>query len=269
MLYHLQHPGTYQTLPLQVELLGIDHLQEPIQRPHGFPAFQWLFCTKGKGEFINDHQKSILTQGQGLLIYPSIAHSYKALTNDWTIQLIAFSGNACKEILQSLNLLESGVYYFSDANIIQTHIQHMLTLLNCNKTEREAALSKACYSMLIDLAPCIKHISQTTPTTENELVLKLADYMESNYANPLSLTELSEYINLSKEYMCHLFKQITGQTVMQYLKNVRIGRAKIFLMQYPEKHVSEIALLCGFEDAGYFGRVFKKMTGCTPERFRR
>ena len=57
MLYHIHHSGNYQKLPLQVELLGVDHLQEPIQSPHGFPAFQWLFCTKGKGEFINNGQK--------------------------------------------------------------------------------------------------------------------------------------------------------------------------------------------------------------------
>ena len=93
--------------------------------------------------------------------------------------------------------------------------------------------------------------------------------MESNYTQPVTLTDLSEYINLSKEYMCSLFKDVTGQTIMQYLKTVRIGRAKILLMQYPEKHVSEIAHLCGFEDAGYFGRVFKKMVGCTPDYFRR
>lgn len=272
MLYHIHHSGNYQKLPLQVELIGVDHLQEPIQRPHGFPAFQWLFCTKGKGEFINNGQKAILANGQGLLIYPSIPHSYKALSKDWTLQIIAFKGNACKEILQSLNMLESGVYYFSDAKIINTHTQNMLNILDNDTTPkilRESELSKACYSMLLDLEPCIKHINDTTQMTENELILKLTDYMESNYTQPVTLTDLSEYINLSKEYMCSLFKDVTGQTIMQYLKTVRIGRAKILLMQYPEKHVSEIAHLCGFEDAGYFGRVFKKMVGCTPDYFRR
>ena len=178
MLYHIHHSGNYQKLPLQVELIGVDHLQEPIQRPHGFPAFQWLFCTKGKGEFINNGQKAILAKGQGLLIYPSIPHSYKALSKDWTLQIIAFKGNACKEILQSLNMLESGVYYFSDAKIINTHTQNMLNILDNDtipKILREAELSKACYSMLLDLEPCIKHINDTTQMTENEFILKLTD----------------------------------------------------------------------------------------------
>lgn len=43
---------------------------------------------------------------------------------------------------------------------------------------------------------------------------------------------------------------------MQYLQTVRISRARIFLIQYPEKHVAEIAHMCGFESPSCFGKVF-------------
>ena len=66
-----------------------------------------------------------------------------------------------------------------------------------------------------------------------------------------------------------VFKQILGQTIVQYLQTVRITHARIFLIQYPEKQISEIASLCGFENSSYFGKVFRKICGCSPDQFRR
>ncbi len=124
-------------------------------------------------------------------------------------------------------MLETGVYHFSNADIFPTHIENLLHLSQRDIHEKEVELSKACYSMLLDLAPCIQQIHNTTPASENELVRKLIDYMEEEYARDVSLTELADYVNLSKEYMC------------------------------------------GFESPSYFGKVFKKIAGCTPDNFRR
>lgn len=269
MLYDLHYSNKYNFLPLLPKLLGVNHLQEPVQRPHGFPVFQWFYCVKGQGEFIINGQRSIISKGQGLLIYPHISHSYKGLTSDWTVHLIGFGGNACTEILQTLHMLESGVYHFSNSDIFPTHIENLLYLSQRDITEKETELSKACYSMLLDLSPSIRQIHNTTATYENELVRKLIDYMEEKYACDISLNELTDYVNLSKEYMCNLFKHTMHQTIMQYLQTVRISRARIFLIQYPEKHVAEIAHMCGFESPSYFGKVFKKIAGCTPDNFRR
>ena len=66
MMFHIQNPN--RPLPLQLELIGVDHHQEPIVRPGGMPFFQWFYCVKGQGEFIVNGQRSIISQGQGLLI---------------------------------------------------------------------------------------------------------------------------------------------------------------------------------------------------------
>ena len=161
------------------------------------------------------------------------------------------------------------MYHFSNSDIFPTHIENLLYLSQRDITEKETELSKACYSMLLDLSHCIRQIHNTTVTYENELVRKLIDYMEEKYACDISLNELADYVNLSKEYMCNLFKHTMHQTIMQYLQTVRISRARIFLIQYPEKHVAEIAHMCGFESSSYFGKVFKKIAGCTPDNFRR
>ena len=133
---------------------------------------------------------------------------------------------------------------------------------------KKAAYSKVCYSLLLDLSSCIKHINTSVPVQENRLVQQIIAYLEENYAKPVSLDDIARYVKLSKEYMCTLFKQCMQQSIMHYLQSVRISRARIFLLQYPEKKVLDIAKMCGFESPSYFGKIFKKEIGVTPENYR-
>lgn len=269
MLYTLHHSAKYHSLPLLPVLLGADHPQEPVLRSEGLPFYQWFYCVKGRGEFIVDHKKAVISEGQGLFIAPYIPHSYKGMNADWTVHLIGFRGAACAEILQALRMTESGVYHFLDSDVFPSYIAQFLALAEGSDPRKEEALSKLCYNMLLDLAPCIQYIHHSCPVAENELIERLIGLMEKNYGRSLSLTELAEQVNLSREYMCTLFKRSMNQTIMQYLQAVRIARARVFLIQYPEKHAAEIAHMCGFESPSYFGKVFKKIVGCTPDNFRR
>ncbi len=269
MIYSFSYPGTlHQSLPVSPHLLGINHWQEPILRPKGFPFYQWFYCVKGSGELIINQQKSILSTGQGALIYPRVPHSYHGITSDWTVHFIGFSGPNCPELLKTLQMHESDVYHFSDETIFPKYIERFYTLQKQKGKNRYTELSKECYSFLLDLSFCVQHINASVPAQENVLIQKMIDYMEENYENPISLDNLAGYIGLSKEYMCTLFKQSMQQTIMHYLLTVRISRARIFLIQYPEKKVLEIAQMCGFESPSYFGKVFKKEVGVTPENYR-
>ena len=104
---------------------------------------------------------------------------------------------------------------------------------------------------------------------ENDLVLKVVTYLEDNYQKPISLTDLSDVTHLSRDYMCALFKSATEQTIINCLTEIRIGHARQQLIQYPEKKVMDIAKSCGFDSPSYFGKIFKKMVGVTPEWYRK
>jgi transcriptional regulator GlxA family with amidase domain len=93
--------------------------------------------------------------------------------------------------------------------------------------------------------------------------------MEENYHTLISLSDLGNRVNVTREHLCRVFKQEMGQTIIQYLQNLRISRARIFLLQYPEKRVVEIAQMCGFENPSYFGKIFKEEVGMTPDHFRK
>lgn len=257
------------TLPLKLTMVGINHHQESINRPMGLPVFQWFFCVKGKGEFVSDHQCSIVTAGQGLLIYPNVPHFYRSLTEDWTVHFIGFDGPICPELLQSLSMKSSGVYHLSQPDIFENAMKTFHRILRTGKAQRDMDFSSACYRFLLELSETIKYIHPSELVRENPILRMILSYLEQNYSRPVSLSDLSAFTQHSKEYLCSLFKKEMDQTIMQYLIALRIQHAKIYLIQYPEKKISEIAAMCGFESPSYFGSVFRKASGTTPDQYRK
>ena len=88
-------------------------------------------------------------------------------------------------------------------------------------------------------------------------------YLETDPSLEKSVAEIAKMCNVSQNYFCRLFKEYSGITPQDYILKAKIEKAKIALRE-TSLSVSEIALLCGFEDASYFCRLFKKKTGVSP-----
>lgn len=270
MIYSFQTTRSKRKkLPLVLRFLGINHLQEPVNRQHGLPFFQWFYCATGSGEIIINHKKSVVHKGQGFFIYPNLPHAYRSLTDNWTVHIISFDGPVCMEILKSLGMYESGVYHFSNQSVFLEYVQALMYLKDRTDINLPQEFSKTCYSFLLDLSFCIRRINTSVPIQENRVVNEIISYLEDNYESPITLYDLADHTQLSKEYLCTVFKKKMKQTIMQFLLIIRISRARVFLLQYPEKKIIEIAGMCGFESPSYFGKKFKEIVGCTPEQYRK
>lgn len=269
-MFYQYRPKEYnQSFPLQLWMFGTNHLQEHVYRPQGVPYYQWFYCVKGKGELIINQQRSIISKGDGFLVQSETGHMYQGLTSDWTLHVIAFNGTLCPEILNALQMDGSGAYHFSDSSIFEKHIQNLLWLYEHRSHDQSLAYSKECYDFLLDISQCIAHTHELSHNQDHTVVLKIITYLEKNYMNPISLDTLASVVNLSKDYTCALFKSATGQTIIGCLTNIRIGHARQFLIQYPDRKILDIAKMCGFESPSYFGKKFKKELGLTPEQYRK
>ncbi|MBQ8253987.1 MAG: helix-turn-helix transcriptional regulator [Clostridia bacterium] len=93
-------------------------------------------------------------------------------------------------------------------------------------------------------------------------------YIEQNCFENVSTKHLSKISHLSEGYFCHLFKAVTGHSAKEYVLMKRIDKA-VDLLLSTDMTVLEIAMQCGFSDANYFSRIFKKYKGRTPSSYRR
>ncbi len=256
-------------LPITLRLLGSNHLQEPIIRPKGIPFYQWFFCEKGIGEVILNQQKLCLSEGQGLFIYPGVPHSYHGLTSDWTLDFFGFDGPILADMLPLLHMQESGIYQFSDRTVFPAYIHRLTKLCGTPDRKVEQAFSKTCYCFLLDLYSCITYMSFTGTASDDHILHQISSFLEEHYAEDISLDMLSEQLCLTPEYLCTYYKKRMQCTIMYSLLILRISHARIFLRQYPERKVKEIARMCGFDSPSYFCRQFKKIVGVTPDQFRK
>lgn len=93
-------------------------------------------------------------------------------------------------------------------------------------------------------------------------------FVHENYAADLSRRVIAQHIGITEDHLTFCFRQELGTTPIDYLHRYRINQAKRLLKE-TQQTITEIALKVGFSDSGYFGRIFRRETGMTPEAFRR
>ena len=102
----------------------------------------------------------------------------------------------------------------------------------------------------------------------NDAVDAVKQYIEENFADDeLSLNSMASHVNFSPNHLSMIFSQQTGNTLIKYLTDYRMNKAKEFL-KCTNKKSSEISLMVGYKDPHYFSYLFKKTQGVTPTQFR-
>ncbi|WP_248926519.1 response regulator transcription factor [Paenibacillus hamazuiensis] len=92
-------------------------------------------------------------------------------------------------------------------------------------------------------------------------------YIEEHLAREVSLEEVADYIGLNASYFSQLFKQMTGETFVQYRIRRRMERAKK-LLEIPHYRITDISNEVGYADHPHFTKTFKKYTGFLPSEYR-
>ena len=104
---------------------------------------------------------------------------------------------------------------------------------------------------------------------QRDLLTQAIRFIDQNYSDEsISLERVARTVNVSPNYFSAIFSQEVGQTFIEYLTNKRIDEAKRMLRQ-TDKRSSEVAVAVGYKDPHYFSFVFKKVSGCTPNEYRR
>lgn len=85
---------------------------------------------------------------------------------------------------------------------------------------------------------------------------QVLEFIEHNYASPLTLKQLSASVSMSPKYFCRFFSEMTHQTPMEYLNHQRIEQA-CYQLSTTDDSITEIAYRNGFNDLSYFIRTFK------------
>ncbi|MGN1020834.1 MAG: response regulator [Aristaeellaceae bacterium] len=106
----------------------------------------------------------------------------------------------------------------------------------------------------------LKHLSPT--------LKKITRHVQKNYAQELSLLQLSCQTGLTESYICTLFKKEMGITFLDYVNELRLYQAMRALVESPRLPVRDVAAMVGYGSERQLFRLFNARLGMTPQQFR-
>lgn len=115
---------------------------------------------------------------------------------------------------------------------------------------------------------CRQQTAGEAQTPMHQKIREITGYLLTHYDARISLDDLAARFYISKSYLCRIFREVTGVTLIEYQNMARIKAAQKLLKE-TRLPVTEIAARVGFESITYFERVFKKFTGENPLRYRK
>jgi AraC-like DNA-binding protein/CheY-like chemotaxis protein len=139
--------------------------------------------------------------------------------------------------------------------------------------EEAAAQTVACApgagDLLRALPPMLAALlAEAAPLGGDRVADLVCEYLEKNYARPVSLADLSRRLGYEESHITRLFKHRKGEPPIRYLTRLRMERARGLLRDRPELDVGEVGRIVGYPDQHYFCRVFRKTTGRSPTDYR-
>jgi len=133
------------------------------------------------------------------------------------------------------------------------------------------AIKSYLYLILIDLLR--NHHYRTQSKSENHnctfSMLSVYDYIEQHLSEDITLQKLADLVHLSPNYFSHLFKQLNGISLWEYITAKRIEKSVRLILSRESLSITEIATKCGFNNTVNFNKAFKKQKGMTPSELRK
>jgi AraC-like DNA-binding protein/ligand-binding sensor protein len=113
----------------------------------------------------------------------------------------------------------------------------------------------------------MNQIAVTESHAEHPVVLRAKEVIEKHQGEEISLGAVAKEVHVSSFHLCKLFRKSTGVTFTEYVSRTRTEKAKNLLLN-PQLRISEIAYEVGFQSLTHFNRIFRKLVGESPTRYR-
>lgn len=238
------------------------------------------FITSGSVDYLIEGEKYTLKKGQVLISNPGVYH--KELFD---------SNTRCRELhigLTNLNLFSKSKKDFidiGDKNVLTITKYKDEILKTCLEiVDEQKDYNNTSPFMLKSLVMKLivflhREINEESPNLDShefsfksrekkELVEGITKYLNENYVEDISLYTLSKNMYLSPVYISKIFKEVMGDSPINYLIQIRLSKSKELLTN-SKLSIKNIAKMVGYDDPYYFSKLYKKYYGISPNKARK
>ena len=247
------------------------------EREHFHQDIELIYVLDGAMTVEVGNQKSELKAEDILVINANKKHWLRTNDKDILYLRLGIAYQLVSDVFQSVDIIfwcDSSKENDKRYEEVRKVLKELLgQYLKGGQTEVSFGYISLCYKVLDIMA---LHFLVQTGDKENitdkdrfeDRILQINNYIRSNYAQNISLKDLSEKLYLSIGYLSRFFKKNYGMSFAEYLTNIRLYHAVEDLL-YTNVPITHVAYDNGFTNAAVFNKAFKKAYGETPSSFRK
>ncbi len=232
-------------------------------REHGRVDFQLIYVKSGSLFVNEDDRLIVVSAGDVCLFRPYEVQKYFVSEGKSTFFWVHFSGTEAEEML---SFFKNRVYSVGAFPEFEKYCHMFVGTL---ESERKI-FDLLCIGGLITLVAQLQERLCFSDRISNDSVRirPALEIMNLECDVWRSNDELARLCGFSKDHFVKIFKGALGSSPHQYYKKLTMDKS-VFLLKNTTCNISEIADMCGFDDAFYFSRVFKKYFGVSPSEYRK
>lgn len=236
------------------------------ERKSGCNQLILLYCTAGAGTVIVKDEVFNLSPNHFIILPRNVSHQYTSSQEDpWTIYWIHFMGESA-DLLYSRYLEYSLKPIFSAYD--ERRIERFELIFNLLEDSFEWRNLEAVNLLLLEFISSFIYAREINPAgSESDKITESISFMKKNIACQHSVQDLAQQQNLSVTHYSRMFRSKTGSSPNQYFSELKIQKSCQYLY-FTDRSIKEICAELGFQDPYYFSRLFKKLIGVSPAKYK-
>ena len=245
-------------------------------RDQGVDQYVLIYCVDGSGFYVVDGKRYEVKKNQYFVLPAYKPHEYGAdKGKGWTIYWVHFRGIAAPVFAEGANTPQTiNVTMNSRISDRINIFEEILTTLHFGEGIDDLRYAS---SLLIRFLASMRYIGQFrrakvgqqpfSASTDIDVVEQAIHYMRENIENSISIKDVLHYVGYSQSHFSKLFKNRTGMSPLSYINHLKMEHAS-YLLKTTDLKVNQICYKVGIEDPLYFSRLFSKVMGMSPTKYK-
>lgn len=251
------------------EVGTLQSLEPHISKRQNLNSYLFFIVLDGAGEVSYENKKYRISAGDCVWLDCTRPYSHESSAdNPWSLMWVHFYGAMAKSFYTSF-IRQYNSFLFRPRNLV--NFTDTLSRLYRTQQTKSVYMELLSHKYLTDIITLCFTENKTEYEGEYSIPEKLVQvhaYLEQHYHEKITLETLSERFFISKFHLSREYKKIYGITLFHDLTAMRISHAKSML-RFSDASIESIAIAVGFQDSGYFIKVFRSLENMTPLEYRK
>lgn len=265
----------YMTPDLSIFIPVLDYCDYAISPRHKHPAYSFIYNYTGSCEVrVNELVKSSPFGNKPNIcaFSPEVPHEEIVKEQFNSYMAVCISPKFYLRELQNYPLKDSAEFrgdYFEGSEMVLNALKRFIVEHGNNLPCRDKLLRVIALEIThLLIRHCRGLKNSESKISQKVEINQLVSYLNENYAKKVSVDEMAKYVNLSPSHFTRVFKDEIGESPVDFLINLKIQKAKRFLLSR-EHNMTQIAFACGFSSSAHFASCFSGRVGIAPSEFRK